>query len=52
MKDFGENELEKIEIIREKFLETSELFGFKFMDPSPIELIETLEGKIRTGNQR
>ena len=45
MKDFEEDELEKIEIIREKFLETSKLFGFKFMDPSPIESMETLEAK-------
>ena len=37
MKDFEETELAKIELIRQKFLETSKLFGFKFMDPSPIE---------------
>ncbi len=45
MKDFEETELAKIELIRQKFLETSKLFGFKFMDPSPIESIETLEAK-------
>lgn len=45
MKDFEEIELAKIELIRQKFLETSKLFGFKFMDPSPIESIETLEVK-------
>ncbi len=45
MKDFEEDEIEKIEIIREKFLQASKLFGFKFMDPSPIESMETLEAK-------
>ncbi|HXV51175.1 MAG TPA: histidine--tRNA ligase, partial [Nitrosopumilaceae archaeon] len=45
MKDFEHNELEKIEFVREKFLETSKLFGFERIEPSPIELLSTLEAK-------
>ena len=45
MKDFEPEELEKIEHVREKFLETAKLFGFQQMDPSPIESLETLEAK-------
>jgi len=45
MKDVEEPELAKIELIRQKFLEISKLFGFKFMDPSPLESLETLEAK-------
>jgi histidyl-tRNA synthetase len=45
MKDFEQDDLEKIELVRKKFLETSELFGFKRIEPSPIELLSTLEAK-------
>ena len=45
MKDFEQAELEKIEFVRKKFLETSELFGFKQIEPSPLELLSTLEAK-------
>jgi len=45
MKDFEQAELGKIEFVRKKFLETSELFGFKQIEPSPIELLSTLEAK-------
>ena len=45
MKDFEQDELEKIELVRKKFLEVSELFGFKRIEPSPIELLSTLEAK-------
>ena len=45
MKDFEQDELEKIELVRTKFLETSKLFGFKRIEPSPIELLSTLEAK-------
>ena len=45
MKDFENSEFSKIEFVREKFLETSEIFGFKLMEPSPIESISTLEAK-------
>ena len=45
MKDFDNNEFSKIEFVREKFLETSEIFGFRLMEPSTIESLSTLEAK-------
>jgi len=45
MKDFENSEFSKIEFVREKFLETSEIFGFKPMESSPIESLSTLEAK-------
>ena len=45
MKDFDQAELEKIELVRTNFLEISKLFGFKRIEPSPIELLSTLEAK-------
>ena len=45
MKDFESIEVAKIELIRQKFLETCKVFGFNFMDPSPIESMAVLEAK-------
>lgn len=45
MKDFDPEELSQIEYVREKFLETAQIFGFSLMDPSPIESLSTLEAK-------
>jgi histidyl-tRNA synthetase len=45
MKDFENIEIRKIEYIREKFLSTSEIFGFELMEPSPIELMSVIEAK-------
>jgi len=45
MKDFDEDEIFKIEYIRHKFAYTAKLFGYRFMDPSPIELLSVLETK-------
>ncbi len=45
MKDFENNEIQKIEFIREKFLSTSNVFGFQLMEPSPIELMSVIEAK-------
>jgi histidyl-tRNA synthetase len=45
MKDFESNEQSKIELVRQKFLETCKTFGFSFMDPSPIELVSVIEAK-------
>lgn len=45
MKDFESSELSKIELIREKFIQTAKLFSFQLMDPSPIESLSTLEAK-------
>ena len=45
MKDFESNELTNIEHIRHHFKKLSTLYGFSFMDPSPLELLSTLETK-------
>ena len=45
MKDFDTSEISKIEFVREKFLEVSEIFGFELMEPSTIESLVTLEAK-------
>ena len=45
MKDFENDEIQKIEFIREKFLSTSNIFGFQLMEPSPIELMSVIEVK-------
>jgi len=45
MKDFENEEFQKIEYIREKFLSTANIFGFELMEPSPIELMSVIEAK-------
>ena len=45
MKDFENIEIQKIEYIREKFLSTSNVFGFELMEPSSIELMSVIEAK-------
>src|SRR3990172_3759643 len=45
MKDFEDKENASIEHIRYHFKKLSNLYGFSFMDPSPIELLSTLEAK-------
>ena len=45
MKDFDDDELFKIDFVRQKFTETAKLFGFRFFEPSPLELLSTLETK-------
>lgn len=45
MKDFDGEEMFKIKYVRENFVQTANLFGFKFLNPSPIELLSTLETK-------
>ena len=45
MKDFEEKESSNIEHIRNHFKKLSDLYGFSFMDPSPIELLSILETK-------
>jgi histidyl-tRNA synthetase len=45
MRDIESKESSKIEYVRQKFIETSTLFGFQFMEPSPIELLSVLETK-------
>jgi histidyl-tRNA synthetase len=45
MRDIGSDETSKIEYIRQKFIETANLFGFQLMEPSPIELVSVIETK-------
>jgi len=45
MKDFEEREHANIEHVRSHFKQLSSLYGFSFMDPSPIELLSVLETK-------
>ena len=45
MKDFDAGEESNIEHIRYHFKQLSNLYGFSFMDPSPIELLSVLETK-------
>ena len=45
MKDVENSEFLEIEFIRKKFLEISEIFNFKLMEPSTLELLSTLEAK-------
>ena len=45
MKDFEDAENANIEHVRSHFKKLSGLYGFSFMDPSPIELLSTLETK-------
>jgi histidyl-tRNA synthetase len=45
MKDFEDKENSDIEHIRGHFKKLSNLYGFSFLDPSPIELLSTLESK-------
>ena len=49
MKDFEGEENTNIEHIRNHFKKLSNLYGFSFMDPSPIELLSTLETKSGPG---
>ncbi|MDH3765156.1 MAG: histidine--tRNA ligase [Nitrosopumilus sp.] len=45
MKDFEQKENADIEHVRYHFKKLSNLYGFSFMDPSPIELLSVLETK-------
>ena len=45
MKDFEASENANIEHIRSHFKQISVLYGFSFMDPSPIELLSVIETK-------
>ena len=49
MKDFDGEENTNIEHVRSHFKKLSNLYGFSFMDPSPIELLSTLETKSGPG---
>ncbi len=45
MRDIESKESHAIEYVRQKFIETSNLFGFQFMEPSTIELVSVIETK-------
>lgn len=45
MRDFDYDDLARIEFVRERFTRMAKIFSFRLMDPSPLELLETLEKK-------
>lgn len=45
LRDIEPQEFNKMEWLREKFIETLRLFGFNKMEPSPLENLSTLETK-------
>ena len=45
MRDIEPEELYNINYIKEKFIETTHLFNFNLMEPSPLETLATLEAK-------
>ena len=45
MRDIEPEESSALEYVRQKFIETSNLFGFQFMETSPIELVSVIETK-------
>ena len=45
MRDLESADFEGINYVREKFLETAQLFNFTVMEPSPLEMLSTLEAK-------
>ncbi|HEY7507060.1 MAG TPA: ATP phosphoribosyltransferase regulatory subunit, partial [Nitrososphaera sp.] len=45
MRDLGAEEFADISYVRDKFNETANAFNFKLMEPSPLEMLATLEAK-------
>lgn len=45
MRDLESADFDGINYVREKFLETAQLFNFTVMEPSPLEMLSTLEAK-------
>ncbi|UVS69447.1 histidine--tRNA ligase [Nitrososphaera viennensis] len=45
MRDIESDDLAGINFVREKFFETARLFNFRMMEPSPLEMLSTLEAK-------
>jgi histidyl-tRNA synthetase len=45
MRDLESEEFYNIDFVRRTFFETAALFNFRLMEPSPIELLSTLEAK-------
>jgi histidyl-tRNA synthetase len=49
MRDIETNEFENINLIKNAFYESAKVFNFKTMEPSPLELLSTLESKSGPG---
>jgi histidyl-tRNA synthetase len=49
MRDLQPEDYEALERVRDSFIEIARIFGFRLMEPSPIELIQTLEAKSGPG---
>ena len=45
MRDLEPEEYANINYVRERFLDTARLFNFKIMEPTPLEMLATLEAK-------
>lgn len=45
MRDLESGDLAGVNFVRDRFFETARLFNFKMMEPSPIEMLSTLEAK-------
>jgi histidyl-tRNA synthetase len=45
MRDLEADEFANISYVRDKFIETARLFNFQLTEPSPLELLSTLEAK-------
>lgn len=45
MRDYLPDEAEKFEMIRDEFRSVCKLYGFRLMEPSPMEMLSTLEAK-------
>src|SRR5688572_4709658 len=45
MRDLEAQEFADISFVRDKFFETARAFNFRLMEPSPLELLSTLEAK-------
>lgn len=49
MRDLETEEYENINLIKNAFFESAKIFNFKVMEPSPLELLSTLESKSGSG---
>ncbi len=49
MRDLKPEEYEALERVRATFIEVARVFGFRLMEPSPIEMLQTLEAKSGAG---
>src|SRR5919198_3143771 len=45
MRDLEAEEFANLSYVRDKFVETAQLFNLKLMEPSPLEMLATLEAK-------